>query len=101
MMRREIYKEYIPTNKENTYIKIEVYYHKGDYNIRRGYYLSVQPIEKEGVWEKFTAYTGYMYELFPCERYTKAGRDKAVGLKDGILQSIIERICKEQDITVA
>lgn len=47
------HREDVPTGEPNKYIRVETYYSKGGLNYssykrdRRGYYVSIQPIEKE------------------------------------------------------
>ena len=71
-------KNYIEHNGKT--IKTRVYYNLGGYNQKRGYYLSVQPIEiSEGNTsngqtyqiEKFSAYSGYYSLLFEVPRQSK------------------------------
>jgi hypothetical protein len=71
-------KNYIEHNGKT--IKTRVYYNLGGYNQKRGYYLSVQPIEiSEGKTsnvqtyqiEKFAAYSGYYSLLFEVPRQSK------------------------------
>ena len=57
--------KYIATDKPNTFLKVRVYYDKGGMNYftsqvkRRGYYVMVTPIEKEGDFEVTRAFSGY------------------------------------------
>lgn len=71
-------KNYIEHNGQT--IKTRVYYNLGGYNQKRGYYLSVQPIEiSQGKTsngetyqiEKFSAYSGYYTLLFEVPRQSK------------------------------
>ena len=76
--------EYISMNKPNNFLKCELYYSLGGMNYftykeeRRGYYVSVSPVEKRGCMESYTAFTGVKTLVKPCNR--KSGKAEAEAL---------------------
>ena len=86
------------THNDKT-IKTEVYYNVGGYNRRRGYYLSVQPVEitehttadgKPYKMEKFSAFTGYYSLLFEVTRQNKKHQQDAENRAAILLPQILE-----------
>jgi hypothetical protein len=91
-------KNYIEHNGQT--IKTEIYYTKGGYNTKRGFYLSVQPIErsehkiadgKAYVIESYKAFTGYYTLLYEATRKSakleKEAINKGLQLLPNILQN--------------
>lgn len=77
-----IIKEYIPTNKDGHFFKCELYYDLGgwDYfnggSIKRGYYVSVCPVERRTsdagyTMESYTAFSGIRAQVVECDRQSK------------------------------
>lgn len=90
-------KNYIEHNGKT--IKTEIYYNKGGYNRKRGYYLSAQPIERtehktaDGnayFIETFTAYTGYFMLLFEVPRQSKKHEENANKRAGELIPQILE-----------
>ena len=88
---------YITHNNQT--IKTRVYYTKGQYNQRRGYYLSVQPVEisehttadgKPYKIEKFAAFTGYYSLLFEVTRQSAKHEQTAINKAAELLPQILE-----------
>ena len=88
---------YITHNNQT--IKTRVYYTKGQYNQRRGYYLSVQPVEisehttadgKPYKIEKFSAFTGYYSLLFEVTRQSAKHEQTAINKAAELLPRILE-----------
>lgn len=88
---------YITHNNQT--IKTRVYYTKGQYNQRRGYYLSVQPVEitehttadgKPYKIEKFSAFTGYYSLLFEVARQSAKHEQTAINKAAELLPQILE-----------
>ena len=82
-------KNYIEHNGKT--IKTEIYYNLGGYNRKRGYYLSVQPVERtehktaDGnayFIETFSAYSGYFMLL--CEATRKSAKQEKEAINKGI-----------------
>lgn len=91
-------KNYIQHNGQT--IKVETYYKLGGYNSKRGYYLSVQPVERvehklnDGstyFMEKYTAFTGYLMLMLEVQRQTKKHEAEAEKKASDILPFILER----------
>ena len=105
-----IAKRFIPIKtkfgKENN-LKVEVFYDKGGYNYftnkedKRGYYVSVIPVERnveQGyTTEITTAFRGYKYLLRAVSRKTKKTAELAIDDSKNI-DWLINRICIEQGI---
>ena len=88
---------YITHNQQT--IKTRVYYNIGGYNQKRGYYLSVQPIEitehttadgKPYKIEKFSAFTGYYSLLFEVTRQSAKHEQTAINKAAEVLPQILE-----------
>ena len=86
-------KEYIKAKGENQYIKVEMYYSLGGYNLftykqeQRGYYISVCPVERREyapgcMMEGFTAFSGVKMLVEPCERKGKGAAARALAKYD-------------------
>lgn len=91
-------KNYIEHNGKT--IKTRVYYNLGTYNLKRGYYLSVQPIEiteyknAEGQSykiEKFSAYSGYYSLLFEVTRQSKKHEAEAEKKANELIPQILTK----------
>lgn len=91
-------KNYIEHNGQT--IKSQIYYHLGHNSKKRGYYLSVQPIEiTEGKTsngqtyqiESFSAYSGYFTLLFEVHRQSKKHETDAQKRASELLPEILER----------
>lgn len=99
----------LKTNKENTYIKLEVFYHLGGYSWatykheERGYYLSIKPekIEKRDglAMVTFSAFSGYKILL---EKATRLSRKKLEELNKCIniekYKHIIDIVAEENNL---
>ena len=76
-------KEYIKTTKNNTYLKVEVTYNIGGMNYftgkdePRGYYLSVLPVERDGRFESYQAFSGVKQCILEVKRQSKKQAEKA------------------------
>jgi hypothetical protein len=91
-------KNYIEHNGKT--IKTNVYYNLGGYNQKRGYYLSVQPIEitehltAEGQpykIEKFSAYTGYYTLLCEATRKSNKLEEQATKKANELMPNILTK----------
>ena len=99
-----IFKEYLKTTTENTYIKVDVYYKKAGISYatfepeNRGYYVAIYPITREGCWEKTTCFSGYKKLIHQCSRNTQSERNKAMERADIEKKNIIERVLEHNDL---
>ena len=86
---------------KNNYIKIRVYYDLGGYNWAthkekpRGYYISIQPVERGGNLEGFTAFTGFYDLLEPCARKSKKAEANALEKAIEREPDLINYICAQ------
>lgn len=85
-MSKTLKKEYIPTGRENEYMKCELYYSLGGMNYfnyknePRGYYVSVGPVEKDGHMESYMAFSGVKDIVVACDRQSKKREAEALAL---------------------
>ena len=102
-------KKYIELKEKTrnaTHLKIEVYYNKGGYNAftgkdeKRGYYVSVSPVEKCGNLESFIAFSGIKQLLIDVTRKSEKAYNLALSNIDRILPGLIEYVCKTNNIEV-
>lgn len=68
---------------EETYIRADVYYEKGnDYGKKRGYYVTIVPVKREEKYgcmiESFVAYSGVTSCILPVTRKSKKSEEKAL-----------------------
>ncbi len=77
-------KTYLPTTEPKHFIRVEMDYSLGGCNYftykqeQRGYYLHVTPVERDGMWESFTAFTGIKYCVLPVSRRSDKSFRKAI-----------------------
>ncbi len=101
----------LKTNKENTYIKLEVFYHKGGYSYTthehqaRGYYLLIVPEERR-IQDGYTmllcsAFSGCKILLEEANRLSKKRlAELTTGLKIDKYKHIIDRIAEQYNLTL-
>jgi hypothetical protein len=74
----------VNNKKETTWLKAEIYYSLGGHNYftsrneGRGYYISVSPVEREGYFESYTAFTGLKQLILPVQRKSAKKMNEAV-----------------------
>lgn len=104
-------KTYLNTNKENTFIKLEVKYSKGGTAMfthkieKRGYYLHVSPVIRENrenniIIEMYTAFSGYKQLLNELKRDSPKAYNEAIILKQNYLSGILDILEKENNIII-
>ena len=95
-------KEYLPTNKPNTFLKCELYYSLGGLNYftyktePRGYYASVSPVTREDlgngcIMEGYASFTGIKRFLIECQRKGKGAEAKALEVYEQNKQELLQR----------
>lgn len=100
-MSDRIKTEYIKTNKQDHFLKCELYYSLGGYNCftyrqeGRGYYISVTPVERREyspgfMMEGVTAFSGYKMLVEPVQRKGKAAEHRAAEQYERVKQAIID-----------
>jgi hypothetical protein len=101
----EVTKKYIkisenPHDKCN-FIKVYISYDLGGMNYftgrekKRGYYITVLPVEKGGNMEGFTAFTGVCELLTECARKSKKAEQNALEKVPAYEKIIIDYICNK------
>lgn len=98
-----IKKEYIKvvSNDNTTHLKCMLYYDLGGINYftyadePRGYYVSVTPVNRDGMFESFAAFTGYKQIVHPCSRKSKKQQEIAESKYTEIRDTLIERLVQE------
>lgn len=87
------------THNQHT-IKTRIYYTKGQYNQKRGYYLSAHPVEitehttadgKPYKMEKFSAFSGYYSLLFEVTRQSAKHEETAINKAAELLPEILKK----------
>lgn len=98
--------ELIATKKEKTFICVKLFYSKGDEfswsgNDRRGFYLSIFPIEIDGCWRISTAFSGYKYLIAECKRFSKKIASAAEKKVDSVKHKMISDVCQKNNLELA
>ena len=90
-------KKYFKTTMADaTDLKVDVYYHKGGYNLftyeheRRGIYFSISPVKREGIWESYTAFSGTKI----CVKELKRKSDKSLNEVVSKIEPIVEEVVR-------
>ena len=104
----DIFKERIPcTNGEDVrcnILEVKVYYDIGGYNYftsqpkKRGYYVSVSPLEVNGNFVSYQGFSGTYMLLNEVKRQSKKGEEEALKLFDEKKQIVIDYICNKHGI---
>jgi len=106
---RRITVDKLPTTTPNKFLEVSVYYDQGGMNFfsgtskRRGYYLSVTPIEIDGVFTKSTAFSGTCDLLEEVKRYS-AGKLSAWASKARIqpqYKILVDHVTAKNNIVLA
>ena len=108
-MRRSITLENIPTTKANTVLRTEVYYNLGGMNyfsgqsMKRGYYLSVTPMELRDGFTSMTAFSGTCDLLEEAPRFSQRKLDvlAADAGHRPIYQQLISHVKAKNQLTLA
>jgi hypothetical protein len=92
--------------KNVTHIKIELYYNKGGYNCfthreeKRGYYISVCPVARDGFLESYCCFTGSKQLIKEVQRKSEKAYNSALASINEFLPGLIDYVCKENTIEV-
>ena len=76
-------KQYLPTTKPNTFIKVTMHFNYDTYHWAtstqkpKGYSVTCTPVEKGEFTESFGAFTGFYEIILPCERKSKKRQEQA------------------------
>lgn len=106
-------KKYIDVTGENTKanaLKIEVYYSLGGMNLftykqeKRGYYLSVCPVEQEVIGsvtlESYTAFTGAKVLVKEVKRKSQKAENEALIIAANMENDLINYVCRKNGLTI-
>lgn len=93
--------EYIPTNRENHFIKCELYYSLGGMNYftyknePRGYYVSIVPVERTSrggvTCESYTVFSGVKQCVVTVARKSKKAEQEALSRYESAKSEMLER----------
>lgn len=90
-------KKYFKTTMADaTDLKVDVYYHKGGFNVftnepdRRGIYFSISPVKRDGIWESYTAFSGSKI----CVKELKRKSDKSLNEVVSKIEPIVEEVVR-------
>lgn len=109
-------KEYIPVNApqigstRTTHLKVEIYYSLGGINYftykneRRGYYISVSPVERREyapglMMEGTTCFSGYKALLKEVTRKSAKAEREAEAAAPALREELIRRVMAENHLT--
>lgn len=97
MVNDRVKKEYIKAKGgEKNFLKCELYYSLGGMNYfsykqeQRGYYVSVSPVERDGICESYIAFSGIKALVWPCARKGKGAEAKAMEMYEEMKEKIIQ-----------
>lgn len=102
-------KKYIPILNPNNYfnyLKIDIYYDLGGMNYftgkpeSRGYYISVSPVYKNGITERYTSFTGIKQCIKTVSRKSEKAYAAALESAPEILPGLIDLVCAKNYIQV-
>lgn len=85
-------------------LKIEVYYHLGGMNYftykeeKRGYYLSILPIDKKGNIETCVAFSGIKILLLEVKRKSNKSYNEALKLAEDLEEKYIKYVCDRNNL---
>ena len=98
-------------NHNATHVKVRLYYDLGGYDYlsytpkQRGYYLSVQPVERASrdgyTTESFTAFTGTKFCILPVTRKSKKAAAEAERIAAEKEKILIDYVCRENGLVLA
>lgn len=104
---KSLFKKYIDlkeNSKFQTHLKVELYYELGGMNYftgraeARGYYLSVSPVQRSGVFETYTGFTGVKHCLLPVSRQSKKAEKEALDLMSQYEETLIKTVCHKNKL---
>ena len=108
---KKLFNELIPLDKENNFLKVELYYSLGGYNYftykeePRGYYLSATPVEREEkygcVMESVVAFSGIKQCIVPCSRQSKKREAEALEKMGGYKDELVAEVLAKNGLKVA
>ena len=107
-MRSHIFSKRIPCENgvdvKCNFLEVKVYYDLGGYNYftsqpkRRGYYLSVSPLQVDDVFVSYQGFSGTCMLLNEVKRQSKKGEEEALRLMPEHEQQLIDYVCNKHGI---
>ena len=103
-------KKYLPlkdNGQRENYLKVELYYSKGGMNYftyrnePRGYYISATPVERNGIMEGFTAFTGIRKLVREVSRKSEKAEREAEATFETEAKELIEYVLNKQNLELA
>lgn len=88
---------------ESTHIEAEIRYNDGSMGSRRGYYLSVSPVEIKGIWRTYTGFSGKRMFVEEAKRYSaKTHASVAAAVMDfkSDVQRVVGSVCLEHKLQI-
>lgn len=101
--------EYIkvrPNSKKITHLRIEFVYSLGGYdcwnhkNEKRGYYLSVSPVSRNGYFESYSAFSGCKKLIKSVSRQSRKAKSEAEMIMESEKSGLIDYICKKENLQI-
>lgn len=83
-MSKTLFQLYVNTEVPNQKIKFKIDYNKDTYHWatssskQKGYQLTATPVKREGVYEKFEAFSGFYKIIYPVDRQSKKRLSSAI-----------------------
>ena len=104
----DVFKKRIPctngTDVKCNVLEVKVYYDIGGYNYftsqpkRRGYYISVSPLEVDDVFVCYQGFSGTCMLLNEVKRQSKKGEEEALRLMKEQEKTVVDYICNKHGI---
>lgn len=110
MANEKVYTRYLPAKGPGTNcLKVELYYNLGGMNYftyktdRRGYYLSVTPVDRSDrgtgfMCESVTLGTGVKMLIKEVQRQSKKATDEAITISKNYWHKLIDYVCQAEGI---
>lgn len=110
---RVVSSKLLKTNRENTQLKVEIYYSRGGWNVftgnedPRGFWISVQPVshsETAGIkMESFVVGSGLKKFLTETKADRPGGKAEqaAVALAKELESGIVAKVCRKENLSLA
>ncbi|OUX84047.1 MAG: hypothetical protein CBB95_17840 [Alteromonas sp. TMED35] len=95
----------IPTNDALTTIDVELSYQLGGHNPwsyaneKRGIYVSVSPIKREGGFKSFTAFSGVKSCIKELKRFSNKAMENAKPDIDTV-KAMVMQVCQKSQLTI-
>ncbi|RPG68449.1 MAG: hypothetical protein CBC02_000160 [Flavobacteriaceae bacterium TMED42] len=95
----------IPTNDALTTIDVELSYQLGGHkpwsyaNEKRGIYVCVSPIKREGGFKSFTAFSGAKFCIKELKRFSKKAMENAKPDFDTV-KAMVMQVCQKSQLTI-